>query len=481
MRMANLIDGEWVDAGSGEDFADLNPSDTTDVVADVPGCGEGEVGLAIAAARRAAPAWAATSPVARGEILHRAAQGLRARVDRSAQVLSREAGKPLADARGEVLKSADFLEFYAGLGRAACGEVLPDVREGAFTHTRREPLGVVVAITPWNDPLLTPARKLGPALIAGNTVVLKPASDTPVIAQELAEVLQEAGLPRGVLNTVTGPGGRIGAAVTASTEVDAVSFTGSTAIGKRLRQDLAARGVRVQTEMGGKNASVVLPDADLDLAAATVIAAAFGGIGQRCTATSRLVVHRDVRDLLVERLLDGIAALRVGPTGDALTTHGPVISPDQLRTVEAAIGEAVSSGGALLRGGTRLTEAPLDRGYFVDPALIEVEAASRLWQEEVFGPVLAMTTVSGLDEAIDVVNASVYGLSAALFTRDLAASHAFAARVETGQVAINLPTSGWDVQFPFGGYKDSGSLFKEQGVVGVDFYSKVKTVSMRVA
>ena len=476
---ANLIAGTWVaDGGDGFDD-DINPSDVHDVVAAIPQMAAEQAAAAVDAAVAAAPGWRATSPVERGEILRQAGGRLRARAAEVADLLRREAGKPQADAMGEVLKSAEFLEYYGGLGRAPIGDLLPDARPGVVSYSRREPLGVVVAITPWNDPLLTPARKLGPALITGNTVVLKPASYTPIVGQELARALTEAGIPSGVINTVTGASGVVGPVLTDHPAVAGITFTGSTAVGKALRSRVVATGARLQTEMGGKNAVVVLPDADLSAAAATIVAAAFGGCGQRCTAASRLVVHADVHDDLLDALSAAMGGIRVGPTSASETTYGPVVSQSQLGTVLSAIEQARAEGGRVVRGGDRLTAEPLDRGFYVDPTLVEVNPESTLWREEVFGPVLAITTTGDLDSAIDLVNDSSYGLSAAIFTRDLGAAHTFADRVMTGQVAVNLPTSGWDVHLPFGGFKDSGSPFKEQGVEGMGFYTRVKTVAMR--
>ena len=475
---ANLINGEWTYDGAGH-IPDVNPSDTSDVVAEVPSLDAGQVTTAVEGAAAAFPGWRAESSVNRGEILRRAGAVLRRDVDRISDVLRREAGKPLRDARGEVLKSAEFLEYYGGLGRAAVGEVLPDGRPGVTSRTVHEPLGAVVAITPWNDPLLTPARKLGPALITGNTVVLKPATDTPLVSQELARAFEEAGLPAGVLNTVTGRGGDIGSALMESPLVAAVTFTGSTEVGKALRTQLAPLGTRLQTEMGGKNATVVMADADLDLAAQTVAAAAFGGCGQRCTATSRLILHSAIQDCFLDLLGTVMDGLAIGPTSAPETTFGPVVSRSQMESVLTAVDRARSEGAKVLRGGDRLTRSPLERGYYVDPALVLVDPTTVLWREEVFGPVLAITGVDSLDEAISLVNGSNYGLSAGIFTRDLNASERFISGVDTGQVAVNLPTSGWDAHLPFGGFKDSGSLFKEQGTAGLGFYRKLKTIAVR--
>ena len=341
---ANLVAGTWVADGGDGYRDDINPSDVDDIVAKIPEMAAEQAAGAVRAAVDAAREWRETSSVVRGDILRQAGGLLRERSAEVADVLRREAGKPRRDALGEVLKSAEFLEYYGGLGRGAIGEVLPDARPGVVAQTRYEPLGVVVAITPWNDPLLTPARKLGPALVTGNTVVLKPASYTPIVSQELARALSDAGLPAGVVNTVTGNSDIVGPVLVDNPDVDAVTFTGSTAVGKGLRQRLAGAGVRLQTEMGGKNGVFVMPDADLAAAATTIVAAAFGGVGQRCTAASRLIVHEDVYADLLDAIFATMANIQVGPTSEESTTHGPVISQSQLATVLSAIDKARERG-----------------------------------------------------------------------------------------------------------------------------------------
>lgn len=477
----NLVAGAWVGDGRSGYADDVNPSNTADVIARIPQFSPEQAAAAVTAAADAFRSWRSMSAVSRGEVLIGAAQKLRERADEVADLLRREAGKPQTDALGEVLKSAQFLEYYGGMGRAAFGEVLPDVRPGVFSHTRVEPLGVVVAITPWNDPLLTPARKLGPALITGNTVVLKPASVTPIVSQELARAFADAGMPAGVLNVVTGSAAEVGPVLTDNPLVNAISFTGSTEVGLALRSQLAGAGIRLQTEMGGKNAIVVLPDADLSLVASTVVAAAFGGVGQRCTATSRLITIGESSESVRSSVLAAMSErLVVGPTDATDTTFGPVISEAHMTSVLGFIDRAKEQGGTVLTGGSRRIDAPFDAGYFVEPTVIEVDTSANLWRDEVFGPVLAVASAPSIDEAVDLVNQSNYGLSAGIFTRDLSAAFAFADRVDTGQVAVNLPTSGWDAHLPFGGFKDSGSLFKEQGTAALGFYTKLKTVSMKV-
>jgi aldehyde dehydrogenase (NAD+) len=330
-----------------------------------------------------------------------------------------------------------------------------------------------------DDPVLTPARKLGPALISGNTVVLKTATETPVTALYLAAALHDAGLPNGVLNVVTGRASQVGAALTGDPRVAAITFTGSTPVGMAVRAAVVRRNVRVQTEMGGKYPSVVMADADLDHAARTITTAAFAQTGQRCTATSRLIVEAAVREPFLERLVAHARALRVGSGLEEETNMGPVASGSQMESVLEMIAEAKQAGAVPVCGGDRLSEGPYERGYFVAPTVLDqVRTDMPLWREEVFGPVVAVTAVSGLDEAIKAANDTSFGLSAAIFTRDLRAAQVFASEVNTGQVAVNLPTSGWAPHLPFGGFALSGSPFKEQGLNALQFYTRTKTIAV---
>lgn len=413
-------------------------------------------------------------------MLSRAALDLRGRLDEIALSVSCENGKTLAEARVEVEKSADFLDFYAATARLPQGGQIADGRAGTHAHIRVEPVGVVAMITPWNDPLLTPARKLAPALAAGNAVILKPARETPLAAWHLVRALVDAGLPAGVLNLVLCEHAVFDRAILEDARLAAVTFTGSTEVGLELGRKLGGRNVRLQTEMGGKNASVVLADADLDLAVATIVAAAFGQAGQRCTATSRVIVDAAVHDAFVDRLCDAVRALRIGGGRDAGVQVGPVVSRRQQREVLAHVERAKSAGAQLRVGGGAPHGDAYAHGCFVEPTVLSgVTAGMPIWRDEVFGPVLAVRKVGSFDEALAAVNDSVYGLSAALFTNDLRATQRFLDGADAGQVSINLPTSGWDVHQPFGGFKQSGSAFKEQGLEGLRFYTRVKTAAIR--
>jgi alpha-ketoglutaric semialdehyde dehydrogenase len=480
-RYKNLVAGEWVDTRTGETFADVNPADTRDIVGVFPSMGREDVTWALDAAAEAFAPWKRLTPVARGAILRRTAELLRERGETIARDLTREMGKTLAEARGEVTRASFFFDYYGAYGRLPIGDHLPDERDGVFTYTMREPLGVVVAIAPWNDPILTPARKLAPALIAGNAAVLKPATLTPLSSWHLLRALADAGLPRGVVNMVTGPASTVGDAIVNHPEVRAITFTGSTAVGLELASRARARNIRVQTEMGGKNALVVLRDADPAVAARLAAAGGFGQTGQRCTATSRVVVETPVQEAFMDAFVAAAQQIRVGAGLEEGTTMGPVVDAAQLETVLTAVKLGCEEGAQLRAGGERLRGEAYDRGYFVGPTILDgVVPTMHVAQEEIFGPVVSVLHAGEVDEAIDIVNRTRYGLSASIVTRSLAAAHTFARGVDVGCVAVNLPTVGWDVHIPFGGFKDSGSPFKEHGIEGLQFYTRVKSVAMRV-
>jgi acyl-CoA reductase-like NAD-dependent aldehyde dehydrogenase len=454
-----------------------DPADVRSVVGEVPAMTAADVTAAYSLARTAFATWRRTGPLDRAAVLARCAGLIRDRAEDGAVILVRENGKTLAEARVEVAKTADFLDYYASFARQPWGELLADARPGTQTSARVEPVGVVLAICPWNDPLITPARKLGPALIAGNTVLLKAASQTPMIANWLVRLFAEARLPDGVVQVITGRNAEISDALLASP--DAVTFTGSNEVGGYLRRALADRNVRLQGELGGKNVSVVLADADLDLAAATVASAAFAQAGQRCTATSRLIVEASVASALAGRLRDRVAEIVVGPGLDPATTMGPLSYAAHRDGVLEHIERARKEGGEVIVGGSRPTADALVYGCYVEPTLVNVTPAQSLWRDEVFGPVLAITTATGFDDAVRLANDTAFGLAAAVFTTSLTSANRFLEEAEAGQVAVNLPTAGWDVHHPFGGFRESGSPFKEQGAPGLRFYTRIKTTAVR--
>jgi acyl-CoA reductase-like NAD-dependent aldehyde dehydrogenase len=472
------VGGGWIRARSY--FEVREPSYWETIIGRVPALDSDAVRAGYTTAREGARIWGSTNALERGRTLFGAAALLRERSGSLAELLARENGKTLAEATGEVGKAAEFFEFYAGLARLPYGDLIHDARPNTTTTVRHEPVGLVLAITPWNDPLLTPARKVAPALAAGNAVMLKPASDTPMIAIELTRVLVDAGLPPQVITTITGQASQIGDALVDSSEIDAITFTGSTDVGLDLQRRVAGRNIRVQCEMGGKNAAIVLADADLDLAAQTIAAAGFAQAGQRCTATSRVLVDASVKDAFVERLVTIANSMTPGPSLDPGTVVGPMVSRSQQSEVIGHVSTALSEGATVLAGGNAGEGEILARGCYVLPTVVDdVTADMQIWRQEVFGPVVAVLSVSSLDEAIELANASEYGLSAALFTKSLASSDEFLRRIEAGQAAVNLPTSGWDVHQPFGGFKLSGSPFKEQGLDALGFYTRTKTCAVR--
>jgi len=473
----NFIGGDWVDSASGETFANLNPADTSDVIGNFQASTVEDARAAIAAAEEAREAWRSTSAPKRGEILARAARIIEADADRIAEELTREEGKTLAEARGETARAVQIFDYFAGEGRRNGGETTPSEFGRTLLYTLREPLGTVGLITPWNFPVAIPAWKMAPALVSGNAVVMKPASAAPKTSLNIVRALEEAGLPAGVLNFVTGSGATVGREITDNPVVKGVSFTGSDTVGCGIYGQVTARGGKAQCEMGGKNPVIVLEDADIGKAVDLCIMGAMWSTGQKCTATSRAIVHRDVLDEFTAKAVEAAAAIRVGNGLDANTQVGPAIDEAQLNTVLTYIETGQKEGAELLTGGRRLTEPPYEKGWFVEPTVFGgVTNDMMIAQEEIFGPVLAVIAVDGFDEAMEVANATRFGLSASVCTRDITRAMEFVDRIEAGLVHVNSPTAGAEVQVPFGGMKDSSTGTREQGRVAVDFYTQIKTV-----
>jgi aldehyde dehydrogenase (NAD+) len=472
----NYVAGEWVPAASGATFERGNPADTDDVIGVFPESGAADVAAAIDAVVAGCAEWAAYAPDRRADLLERAAALLEARQDDLARELVREEGKTIAEASNESRRTPANLRMYAWEALRLTGQSFPSA-DGSLVLSMREPVGVVGAITPWNFPLNIPSRKLGPALAAGNGVVFKPSEVTPLLGQRLVEALLDAGLPKGAIALVQG-GAEAGAALVADQRVGAVTFTGSTAVGEAIHAHVGASR-RCQLEMGGKNAVIVLEDSDLDRAADLIVRGAFGLTGQACTGTSRVIAQDAVHDELVSRIAKFVLDRRIGNGLDPQTQMGPLATEAQLAKFLDYVELAQAEGAHLVVGGERLTGNGLDRGYFVRPAVFDgLTPEMRVSREEVFGPLLGFQRAGSLDEAIELANATDYGLSAAIITSDVGRALAFARRIDAGVVKINQPTTGNAMNAPFGGLKRSSTqTYKEQGGEQVmHFYTREKTV-----
>jgi len=470
----NLIDGEWVDSSDGKTFENRNPAQLDDILGEFPLATKADVERAIDAAAAALPAWGNLPGPARGAILDKASRILEARMDEIATVLTREEGKTLTEAKGEVTRARDIFRYYAGEGWRAGGNVLPSNTGGELLYTRREPLGVVALVTPWNFPIAIPAWKMAPALAYGNTVVFKPASFAPQTAMLLVEVLVEAGLPKGVVNFVTGSGRTVGDTLVGSPKVHGVSFTGSVSVGMGIYEKAIKNLTRVQLEMGGKNPTIVLKDANIDTAVKMVVAGGFGLTGQACTATSRVIVEDAIANDFAAALTQAARNLKVGNGLEAGVQMGPAVSEDQLQTDLEYIGIGQKEGAKLLIGGSQAG----DGGYYVQPTVFDhVEMQMRIAQEEIFGPVIGIIRASDFEDALAKANGIGFGLSAAVITNDLQKAFQFANRIDAGVVKINEPTTGLALQAPFGGFKhSSANTFKEQGQAAIEFYTRTKTI-----
>jgi acyl-CoA reductase-like NAD-dependent aldehyde dehydrogenase len=467
-----FIDGRW--CLGDRRFERRNPARPQEVVGCSTAAGAAEVDAAYQAAERGARTWARTPAPHRAEVLMRAAALVAERVAEIARTLTLEEGKACRDARGEVLRAATILRFHAGEGTQPVGEVFASAAPGTMIHTVREPVGPIAVITPWNFPIAIPAWKIAPALAYGNSVVWKPAEIASGTAAMLVECLDDAGLPAGVLNLVTGHGREIGDALVDDPRARAVTFTGSNAVGRGIAQRAAARGVKAQLELGGKNPSVVLGDADLERAAGCITRSAMLSAGQRCTATSRVIVVDALHDEVVERLVSASDALVVGDPLDAATDIGPVASSSQFDTVSSYLDVAAAEGLRCLRGGQT---GPPDDGYFVPPTIYaDVDPASRIAREEIFGPVIAVLRARDADHAFALANDTEYGLSASVFTTDFATALRATRELEAGVVHVNGESAGAEPHVPFGGMKASSSGSREQGKAAAEFFTETKTV-----
>jgi aldehyde dehydrogenase (NAD+) len=476
----NYVAAQWVECKTQRTFRNVNPANTYETVGLFQASGPDDVQDACEAAAKAQPAWAALPPPLRGEFLYKAAEIMESRLQKLSEEMTREEGKTLPEAKGEVKRAINILRYFGGEGpRQFCYQI-PSERENIFCYTLRKPLGVVTLITPWNFPSAIPAWKMAPALVAGNTVVIKPASLAPLSAYRIVQALHEAGIPAGVLNYVTGSGGSVGNALVEHPAVRAVSFTGSCEVGNALYEKVMKRRLRLQLEMGGKNPTIVLKDADLDYAAAVLVNGAFFSTGQKCTACSRAIIEKDIYEALVEKLTAKTKKLKVGNGLEPGVEIGPAVDAKQLETDLQYIEIAKQEGAKLLCGGNRLTGGIYDLGYFVEPTIFAgVTPDMRIAQEEVFGPVLALMVANDFDDALRLANSARFGLSASIVSRDLTRVHQFINRIEAGLITVNLPTAGVEYQLPFGGTKESSFGMREQGPVALDFYTETRTVYLK--
>ncbi|MBI2150512.1 MAG: aldehyde dehydrogenase family protein [Acidobacteria bacterium] len=463
-EVRNYIRGEWVSVRQGREIEVRNPADPSEVVGKGFLASGREAEAAITAASEALPAWSRLPAPKRGEIVERAGDLLRAEQDEVARLLTREEGKTLADAKGEIYRATNVLNYTAGQSRRMGGLTIPSELPKNFAYTVRQPLGVVTLITPWNFPACIPAWKIAPALAAGNTVVFKPSSTTPLTAAKLVDIFERAGLPPGVLNLLVGASSDVGDLLTRDRRVRGISFTGSSENGTQIYALCAARGVKAQCEMGGKN-----PVID------GIVSGAFGSTGQRCTATSRAILQDSIADDLLGRIIERISKWKVGNGLDPDVQMGPLVSEQQLNTVEQYIEAGKRDGAKLALGGGRPSGLP--RGFFIEPTIFDnVRPEHRIAREEIFGPVLSVMRARNYEQALEFANTSEYGLTSSIYTNDAGRIFDFCERIETGMVHVNSPTVGGEAQIPFGGMKSSGVGEREQGPGALDFYTDEKVV-----
>ena len=473
----NFIDGEWVEASTGQTFEDRNPADRRDVVGIFQRSGKEDVDNAVAAAKQAFAKWRLIPAPRRAEIVYRAAEMLMERKEEYARDMTREMGKILKETRGDVQEAVDTAYYMAGEGRRMFGPTTPSELPNKFAMAVRQPIGVCGMITPWNFPMAIPSWKLLPALVCGNTCVIKPAQDTPLSTFNLVRVLYDAGLPKGVINIVTGFGSEVGTPLTEHADVRAISLTGSSAVGRIVGTTAAKSFKRCSLELGGKNPMIVLDDANLDLAIEGGLWGGFGTTGQRCTATSRIIVQKGIYAEFVERYVDRAKRLKVGNGLDETVEMGPAINENQLKTDLSYVDIGKDEGARLKCGGNVLDKGVYQHGYFMEPTVFaDVDPKMRIAQEEIFGPVVSILACDDLEDAIEIANGVQYGLSSSLYTKDVNKAFVAMRDLDAGITYINAPTIGAEVHLPFGGVKATGNGHREGGVGAIDFYSEWKSV-----
>jgi len=474
----NYINGEWLT--SGPTFENINPANTDEIVGLFVKATAADVDAAADAAAAAFPKWAAMAAPARANILFKAADILESRFDQIAAEMTREEGKTFPEAKGECRRTINILKYFAGEGSRMGGHLVPSERDRVHMFAIRKPIGVVGLVTPWNFPSAIPCWKLAPALICGNTVVIKPASAAPLSAWRIIEALHEAGIPKGVVNFVAGSGGTLGKALVEAKPLKAISFTGSESIGKWIHTEASKRMLRIQLEMGGKNPTIVLKDADFNAAVENVANAAFFSTGQKCTATSRAIVEDEIYDKFVAALVERTKKLKVGNGMEAGIDIGPAVDEAALNAILEYIEIGKKEHGAPVVGGNRLTGGAFDKGYYVEPTIFaDVKEDARIAKEEIFGPVLTVHRASNFEDAPGMANSTQYGLSASVQTSNVSRVFDFVYGAEAGLLTVNLPSAGVEYQLPFGGTKDSSFGPKEQGPAAFDFYSDYKTIYLK--
>jgi aldehyde dehydrogenase (NAD+) len=473
----NFIGGKWVPARSGKTYENRSPADTSDVVGTFPYSDASDVKLAVEAAKKAYEEWRKVPAPKRGEIMRKAGELMVARKETVARIMTREMGKVLKETRGDVQEGIDTAFYAFGESRRLHGQTVPSELPNKTCMVFHQPVGVWGIISPWNFPMAIPTWKIFPALTTGNTVVFKPATDTPATAGEFVEILAEAGVPDGVVNIVYGPGGTVGEAIINDPDIRGVSFTGSSLVGKRIAEVCGKTLKRCSLELGGKNAQIVMEDADLNLALEGVLWGAFGTTGQRCTATSRLILHESIHDEFVARLADRARALKVGDGLDEAVEMGPCVSEAQRKSIHNYVEIGVKDGAKLVCGGKVLADATHQKGWFYAPTIFsEVRPDMTIAREEIFGPVLSVLRCRDINDAVRILNNTVYGLSSAVYTRDINRAFRAIDDIEAGITYINAPTIGAECHLPFGGVKETGNGHREGGWTAFDIFSELKTV-----
>jgi acyl-CoA reductase-like NAD-dependent aldehyde dehydrogenase len=476
----NYIHGQWLASSTGETAASISPANHNEIVGYYQMSSLDDLNAAVSGAKEAQKKWKRLSGNARGEYLFRAANVLEERIDEIAKTMTIEMGKTFPEAKGETARGIAILRYYAGEGMRSIGDVIPSTDSEALLYTTRVPLGVVGVITPWNFPVAIPIWKMAPALIYGNSVVIKPASETAVTCAKVVECLAEAGFPAGVVNMVTGSGSIIGQGLAEHADVNAITFTGSNGVGKRIGQTAFARGAKYQLEMGGKNPVIVANDADLELAVEATVSGGLRSTGQKCTATSRVIVQKDIYESFKQKLIQKVSEITVGDGTQNDTWMGPCASESQLTTVLSYIEKGKQEGAELLIGGNRLQGKGYDQGFFVEPTVFDgVTTKMTIAQEEIFGPVLALMKVDTIEEALNLANDVEFGLSASIFTSNISNMLTFINEMDAGLVRINAESAGVELQAPFGGMKNSSSHSREQGRAAIEFFTATKTIFIK--